>query len=97
MVIRVITYHALPDRDVAGWMRNVAPKLRDVPGMRAVEFAQSHGDPFQYGAVMHFGAQEDLDTYRATGPYQNIVESMRAAWLDESKPVHDQILEVLDI
>lgn len=97
MIIRLITYHALPDKDVEGWLRGTASELRGVPGMRRVEFVRSHSDPTQYGAVMYFRTKEDLDNYKATGSYQRLVESLREAWLDESKPVNEQILEVLDI
>ncbi len=65
--------------------------------MRHVEFVRSSNDPPQYGALMYFRTKEDLDNYRATGPFQRLVHSLRETWLDESKPVNDQIFEVLDI
>jgi hypothetical protein len=34
---------------------------------------------------------------KETGTYQTIVRSLRETWLDESKPVTEQIFEVLDI
>lgn len=97
MIIRVVTYHALPDKDVEGWAKGIASEMRGVLGVRQVEFVRSPSDPSQYGAVMHFTTKEDLDNYKATGPYRTLVQSLREAWLDESKPVGEQIFEVLDI
>ena len=97
MIIRLITYHALPDRDVEGWLRGMATELRGVPGMQHVEFVRSVSDPSQYGALMHFRAKEDLDNYKATDAYRRLVQSTRETWLDDSKPVHDEILGVLEI
>jgi hypothetical protein len=97
MIVRLVTYRALPDKDVEGWMRDIASELRGVSGMRHVEFVRSLNDPFQWGAVMHFRTKEDLDNYKATGPYQSLVQGLREAWLDETKPVNDRVFEVLDI
>lgn len=97
MIVRLITYHALPDKDVEGWFESSATELRGVQGMRRVEFARSRSDPSQWGALMYFRTQEDLDNYKATGPYQSLVQSLREAWLDESKPVNDQVFEILDL
>ena len=97
MIVRVITYYALPDRDVEGWIQSIAADLRGVSGMRRVEFVRSQSDPSQWGALMYFRTKEDLQDYRTTGPYQRLVQSLREVWLDTSKPVNDQILEVLDI
>ena len=97
MIIRVVTYHALPDTDVESWMEDIASDLRGVPGMRRVAFVQSQSDPSLYGALMYFRTQEDLDNYKATGPYRRLVQSLRETWLDPSKPVNDQVYEVLDI
>jgi hypothetical protein len=97
MIIRMITYHALPGKDVEGWMKSTVNELRGVAGMRQMEFVQSQSDPTLYGAMMHFRNKEDLDNYKETGPYRSLVQSLREAWLDESKPVNDQVFEVFDI
>ena len=97
MIIRVITYHALAGKDAVGWLQSIASELRGVKGMRHTEFIRSQSDPSQYGAIMHFRTKEDLDRYTETGPYQNLVRSLRETWLDESKPVNEQIFEVFDI
>ena len=81
MVIRIITYHALPGKDVERWMQTSASELRGVKGMRRVEFIRSQSD--------YKEAQK--------GTYQTLVRSLRESWLDESKPVTEQIFEVLDI
>ena len=46
MIVRLVTYRALPDKDVEGWMRDIASELRGVSGMRHVEFVRSLSDPF---------------------------------------------------
>ena len=99
MIIRVITYHALPDRDVERWMQTSTSELRGVKGMRRLEFVRSQSDPSQYGAIMLFRNKADLDNYREkqAGTYETLVRSIRETWLDESKPVNEQIFEVLDI
>ena len=64
MIIRTITYHALPGKDVELWMQTSASELRGLKGMRQVEFIRSQSDPSQYGAIMHFRNMTDLDNYK---------------------------------
>ena len=99
MIIRVITYHALPGKNVERWMQTSASELRGVKGMRRVEFVRSQSDPSLYGAILHFRDKANLDNYKEkeTGTYQTLVRSLRESWLDEAKPVTEQIFEVLDI
>ena len=99
MIIRVITYHSLPGKDVKRWMKGIASELRSVKGARHVDFIQSQTDPSQYGAIMHFRTKEDLEYYKQKeiGTYQNLVRSLSETWLDESKPVNEQVFEILDI
>ena len=99
MIIRVITYHSLPGKDVKRWMKGIASELRSVKGVRHVDFIQSQSDPLQYGWIMHFRTQEDLDYYKQTesGTYRNLVRSLSETWLDDSKPVNEQVFEILDI
>ena len=99
MIIRIINYHALPDKDVERWMQISISELRGVKGMRRVEFVRSQNDPSQYGAIMLFRTMEDLNNYKEkqAGTYQTLVRSIRESWMDESKPVTEQIFEVLDI
>jgi hypothetical protein len=99
MIIRIITYHALPGKDVERWMQISASELRGVKGMRRVEFVRSQSDPTQYGATMHFRNKATLDNCKENqaGTYQTLVRSLRESWLDESKPVTEEIFEVLDI
>ena len=96
MIIRIITYHAIEGKDAEGWMRDVVSDLRGVKGMRHAEFIRSQNDPSQYGAIMLFNSKEDLDNYKETGPYKSLVQGVRENWLDESKPVGEQIFEVVD-
>lgn len=97
MIIRITTYHALPGSDAEGWARGIAAEVRSTPGLRHIDFFRSPSDPTHYGSVMHFCAQEDLDTYKTTGAYQQLVTSLRESWLDPSKPISEQIFEVMDI
>lgn len=97
MIIRLVTYHALPGKDVEGWLKRIASELRGVSGVQTVEFVRSESDPSKWGALMSLKTKEDLDNYKTTGPYQKVVQSLRETWLDESKPVNDQVFEVLDI
>lgn len=99
MIIRVVTYHSLQGKDVEKWMETSASELRGVKGMRRVEFFRSQGDPTQYGAIMLFRNRADLDNYKEeqAGTYQAMVRSVRENWCDNSKPVTEQIYEILDI
>ena len=97
MIIRVITYHALPGKDVEEWLKGIANELRGVSGMRQVIFIRSESEPSLWGAMMYFRTHEDLEDYKATGPYKRLVQSLRETWLDESKPVTDHIFEIQDI
>jgi len=96
MIIRIITYHAAEGKDAEGWLKDSISEVRGVKGMRHAEFVQSLSDPSQYGAIMLFNTKEDLDNYKETGPYKSLVQSLRENWLDESKPVGEQIFEVVD-
>jgi heme-degrading monooxygenase HmoA len=99
MIIRVVSYHALHDKDVEKWMQTSASELRGVKGVRRVEFFRNKDDPSQYGSIMHFSTKEDLDDYKKKqeGTYQKLVRSIRETWLDDSQPVTEQIFELLDI
>jgi hypothetical protein len=97
MIIRHITYHALPGKDVEGWLKSIASELRGVNGMREVLFIRSEGDSSLWGALMYFRTVDDLEDYKTSGPYKRLVESLREAWLDESKPVSDQVYKIQDI
>jgi hypothetical protein len=99
MFVRVVTYHALEGKDVEKWMATSAQELRGVKGMRRVEFFRNQSDPTQYGAIMLFRNRADLDKYKEeqAGTYQTMVRSVRETWCDNSKPVTEQIYEILDV
>ena len=99
MIIRLVTYHALADKDVERWMQTSAIELRCVKGMRHLEFVRSKTDSSQYGAIMHFKTIEDLDNYKSkeSGTYQKLVRSIRETWMDNTKPGREQVFEILDI
>jgi hypothetical protein len=67
--------------------------------MRHLEFIRSKTNPSQYGAIMHFRTMEDLDQYKSkeSGTYQTLVRSIRETWVDNTKPVDEQVFEILDI
>ena len=99
MIIRVATYHALQGKDVEKWMNTSTSEIRGIQGVRRVEFIRSKSDPSQYGVIMLFRSTADLDTYKEeqAGTYQTLVRSIRETWWDDSKPVTEQIFEILDI
>jgi len=66
-----------------------------VSGVRHVTFVRSTDDPSIWGAIMRFRTMEDLQAYKATGPYKRLVQSLRETWLDESKPVTKNVFKVL--
>jgi hypothetical protein len=80
-------------------MKTSASELRGVRGVRRVEFFRNQNDPSQYGAIMLFRNKADLDKYKQeqAGTYQNLVRQIREIWVDNSKPVTEQIYEILDI
>ena len=99
MIIRLVTYHAIANKDVERWMQSNALQLRCVSGMRHLEFIHSKNDSSQYGAIMHFKTIEHLDKYKnnESGTYQTLVRSIRETWMDKSKPVNEHVFEILDI
>ncbi|MFL7868931.1 MAG: hypothetical protein AB8I58_08890 [Anaerolineales bacterium] len=99
MIARVVTYYALQGKDVEKWMETTASELRGVKGVRRVEFFRDLSDPSQYGAIMLFRDKADLDNYKEeqAGTYQTLVRRIRESWVDSSKPVVEQIYELLDI
>ena len=99
MIIRLVTYYAIDGKDVERWMQTSASELRCVKGMRHLEFIRSKTNPSQYGAIMHFRTMEDLDNYKSkeSGTYQTLVRSIRETWMDNTKPVNEQVFEILDI
>ena len=99
MIIRLVTYHSQADKDVERWMQTSASELRGVRGLRYLEFIRSKTSASQYGAIMHFRTSEDLDNYKSkeSGTYQKLVRSIRETWLDNTKPVNEQVFEILDI
>jgi hypothetical protein len=99
MVIRVVTYNAIQGKDAEKWMETSASELRSLKGVRRVEFFRGQSDPSQYGAIMLFRDKADLDNYKEeqVGAYQTLVRQIRETWVDNSKPVIEQIYELLDI
>jgi len=96
MVIRLATYHARPGKDAEGWQRSTAATARGIQGMRQVEFVRSVEDPLQYGVLMFFDTQADLDAYKASDTYRDLVQSLQETWADNSKPATEQVFESLD-
>ena len=99
MIMRVVTYHALQDKDVERWMETSASEIRGVKGVRRVEFFRNQEDPSQYGAIILFRSKADLCNYKEeqSGTYQKLVRSVRETWCDNSKPVTEKFYEILDI
>ena len=99
MIMRVVTYHAIQDKDFITWMETSASELRGVKGVRRVEFFRNQSDPSQCGAIMLFKSKADIENYKEeqAGTYQKLVRSLRETWCDNSKPVTEQFYEILDI
>jgi hypothetical protein len=99
MIARVVTYHAIQGEDAEKWMKTSASQLRGVKGVRRVDFIRNQSDPSQCGAIMLFRDKADLDNYKEeqSGTYQTLVRHIRETWVDNSKPVTEQIYEILDI
>ena len=95
MIIRVVAYHALPDKDVIAWMKRIASELRGKEGLRQVEFMRSTSDPSLWGAVEHYGSMRDLEAYYLRR--EKRYNEMQETWVDKSKPIHEHIYELLDI
>ena len=99
MIIRLVTYYAIDGKDVERWMQTSVSELRSVRGMRHLEFIRSKTNSSQYGDIMHFRTIEDLNKYKSmeSGTYQTLVRSIRETWMDNTKPVNEQVFEILDI
>ena len=99
MIMRIVTYHALPGSTVEKWMDTSASELRGVRGVRRAEFFRNLNDPSKYGAIILFRTKADLYRYKEeqAGTYQKLVRSVRETWCDNSKPVTEEIYEILDI
>ena len=69
------------------------------PGDEAFGIYPSKTNSSPYGAIMHFRTMEDLDNYKSkeSGIYQTLVRSIREIWMDNTKPVDEQVFEILDI
>jgi len=67
--------------------------------MRHLEFIRSKTNSSQHGAIMHFRTIEVPDNYKSkeSGTYQTLVRSIRETWMDNTKPVNEQVFEILDI
>lgn len=96
MIIRIVTYYARPGSDPEKWMQDHGERPRRVDGAGRTVFFQSTSDPTAYGAVMYFHSAADLERYRASEVHRDLVRSIREEWLDDSKPVEEQVLRVLE-
>ena len=96
MIIRIVTYTARPGTDPGKWLEENGEQARRVDGAGRTVFFQSTTDRSRYGAVMYFHSMADLAKYRASDVHREMVASIRRDWLDESQPVEEQVLRVLE-
>ena len=96
MISRIVTYYARPGSDPQKWMYDHGEKARRVDGAGRTVFFRSTSDPTAYGAVMYFHSMADLERYRGSQVHRDLVGSIREDWLDEAKPVEEQVLRVLE-
>jgi hypothetical protein len=97
MIVRRISYSRRSGTDWVGWLKANASAMRGVTGMRKVAFLQSVSNPEETTAMMYFDSQQALDNYKASKTYQDLVKSLTTELLDTSKPVTEEIFNVIDI
>jgi hypothetical protein len=86
-----------PGSDPLAWCKEHMTDMRGVPGMRHVDIVKSVDDPSQWSAFMTFSSKKDLEAYKATGPYKSLVKSLQEEVIDVSKPVTDNVYELVDV
>jgi len=83
-------------KDMMKWIRANSQAIRAVDGMRGVEFIRSRADPEMCGAYMYFNDIKDLERYKDSGPYKEIVKSL-SEYADMKKPIIEEIFDHLDV
>jgi quinol monooxygenase YgiN len=96
MIVRRITYTAKPGTDIIAWIKDNCQTMRAVKGMRKVDFVRSKDSPDDWGAFMYFNKMKDLEKYKETGPYKDLVKSLSEV-TDMTKPIKDELFECLEI
>lgn len=96
LIIRRITYMGKPGKDMMKWIKANSQVLRAVDGMRRVEFIRSRENPEVWGAYFYFNELKDLETYKTSGPYKDIVKSL-SEYADMKKPITEEIFDYLEV
>ena len=97
MIIRLVLYHTRSDSDPLAWMEEHGDEIRGFPGIRRVDFVQSKEDTSRWGAVMHIGSMAELEVYKESTLFKQILESLRKEVVDTSKPVYEHLFELVDV
>lgn len=96
MVVRIVTYAAESREAARQWVRQHADEFQGAPGVERVIFIHSKKPP-RVGAVMVFESADALARYKTTGPFERLVDSLRRAWADDSRPVREEAYRVMDV
>ena len=96
MIVRRVTYTSKTGKDMMKWIKANSQWLRGVYGMRRVEFIRSRDNPEVWGAYFYFNELKDLETYKVSGPYKDIVKSL-SEYADMKKPVVDEVFDYLEV
>lgn len=96
MHVRIATYPVQEGKDIESWVEENAAKIRSAPGVIGAEFIRSTDDPRYVGAILRFGDPEDIDRYRSSEQYRDIVDDLRSNYLDSAEEVRQGHYEVLD-
>jgi hypothetical protein len=96
MIVRRVTYTCKTGKDMMKWIKANSQWLRGVDGMRRVEFIRSRDNPEVWGAYFYFNELKDLETYKSSGPYKDIVKSL-SEYADMKKPIVDEVFDYLEV
>lgn len=96
MVVRIVTYATESRVAARQWVQEHADEFREAPGVERVTFIHSKKPP-RVGAVMVFESDDALARYKTTGPFERLVDSLRRAWADDSRPAREEAYRVIHV
>ncbi|MFQ5690875.1 MAG: hypothetical protein ACE5HQ_11445 [Gemmatimonadota bacterium] len=96
MIVRVVTYPAEPLDTAKEWTREHGPEVRGAPGVREAYFI-SREQPAQIGAIQLFDSRADLRRYTEGDVYQRLYRSLRDRLGPETRPLTEEVYEVIEV
>jgi len=96
MIVRRVTYTSKTGKEMMKWIKANSQWLRGVDGMRRVEFIRSRDNPEVWGAYFYFNDHKDLERYKESGPYKEILKSL-SEYADLKKPIVDEVFDCLEV